>query len=111
MFGLEHKVEKAARTAVAFSVGGVLTMIGAGFLTAAGFMLLSELRSPLFATTVIGAIYTGLGLIVIASGTAKRDSKPAPQTPKGTDALSPMQLVAVSFIQGIEEGRRSKRST
>lgn len=112
MFGFEQKVEKAARKAAAFSVGGLLTVVGAGFLTAAAFMLISELRTPLFAVTIIGVIYLGLAAIAFGIGLSRQTThnRTAPNTGL-PDNLSPMQLVVVSFLQGLEQGRNSGRST
>lgn len=115
MFGIENKVEKAARKGAAFSAAALLGGVGAAFLTAAGWMILSELRSELFAASVIGVLYLGAAAISAAwgmknpSNTASSREQLA-QGPDGTD-LSPLQLVAVSFIQGFEQGRRKDRVT
>ncbi|WP_458792838.1 phage holin family protein [Yoonia sp. MH D7] len=110
MFGVEKKIEAAARKAALFSVSGLLATIGVAFLTCAAWLLLTELRSELFAATVIGAIYLGFALIGFAvAASSKR--KVVVQQPRddGSNGLSPLQLVVVSFLQGIEEGARNKR--
>lgn len=112
MFGIEQKVEAAARKAVLFSASGILATVGAAFLTGAAWLVLVELRSPIFAATVIGSVYIGVALVLvaIASSSAKRPIAPQPlaQNPNG---LSPLQLVVLSFLQGIEQGASSKRKT
>lgn len=111
MFGIEQKVEKAARKAAAFSMGSMLAAVGAGFLTAATYMLVSELRTPLFAVTTLGMMYLGLSAIAFAVGLSRQRTHS--RTQSATDLpgnLSPMQLLAVSFLQGLEQGRNSRRS-
>lgn len=105
MFGLTRKIETAARTAAVFSIGGVLAAVGLGFLTVAAWIVLASAHSPAVAATVIGSGYLGLGLICIGLGARRKDHpQPAavPHTQRGD--LSPMQLVAVSFLQGLEQG-------
>ena len=110
MFGVGQKVEAVARKAAIASASAILAVVGAAFLTGAGWLLLVEVRSALFAATVIGAIYMGLALIgfaVAASTTHKRHVHHDPQD--AMHGLSPLQLVVVSFLQGIEQGARNKR--
>lgn len=108
MFGLERKVERAARKAAAFSVGGLLATVGAAFLTLAGWLVLVELRSEVFAAFVIGAVYIGAAAIVMALGTARRPAAETAAPSSQTADLSPMQMVAVSFLQGLEQGRQAR---
>lgn len=111
MFGIEQKVRKAASKAAAFSVGGLLAIVGVGFLTAAAYLLISEMRTPLFAFTILGIIYLGLAAIAFAFGLTRQTSPQPKQA--STDLpgnLTPLQLIAVSFLQGLEQGRNSGRS-
>ena len=109
MLGLEHKIEKVAKKTAAFSAGGLLAIVGVGFLTSAAWILLAELETPLFAATTIGLAYVGLALIAFAYGMmAGRDTKEEKRLQQQAE-LSPMQMVAVSFIQGFERGRHSNR--
>jgi hypothetical protein len=115
MFGIERKVERAARKGAALSAAGLLAMVGLAFLTTAGWMVLTELRSPLFAASIIGAVYVGLAAIVLAIGLKKPDHshhKSQPKSAQGVDTsdLTPLQLVVLSFIQGFEQGRQNSRS-
>lgn len=107
---LGDKIERAARKGVAFSAAGVLAAIGVAFLTTAGWMVLSELRSPLFAATIIGAIYIGAAAIALAVGM----KKPTPRVYTTSQTLSdsgltPLQTVVLSFLQGFEKGRENAR--
>tara|TARA_R110002051_G_scaffold1008_1_gene4873 strand:- start:6866 stop:7204 length:339 start_codon:yes stop_codon:yes gene_type:complete len=110
MFGVERKVAAVARKAALFSASALLATVGVAFLTGAAWLLLVELRSPLFAATVIGSVYVGLALVGlgIASSSSDRTVVPHDRT-HDLNGLSPLQLVVVSFLQGIEQGARSKR--
>lgn len=111
MFGIGKKVERAARKGAALSAAALLGVVGAGFLTAAAWMLLSELRSDLFAAGVIGAAYMGAAGIVAALG-LRKPQKEAEQHPSpDTSDLTPLQLVTLSFLQGFEQGRQRDRPT
>lgn len=113
MFGIEKKVEKAARKGAAFSAAALLGCVGAAFLTAAGWMVLSELRSDLFAATVIGALYLGAAAIAAAAG-LKEPDRPAKaaqqQQQQLPEDMTPLQMVVLSFLQGFEQGRHKDRS-
>lgn len=110
MFGIEQKVEATARKAALFSASAILALVGVAFLTGAAWVLLVELKSAVFASTLIGVIYLGFALIgfAFAMSSAKRptEQEAAAQNLSG---LSPLQLVVVSFLQGLEQGARNKR--
>jgi hypothetical protein len=113
MFGIEHKVAKAARKAGLVTASAALTCVGAAFLTSALWMYLSIMQSPIFAAALIGLLYLGGAAILLAVAL----SRPAPRRPRYEErdpqdplrGLSPMQLVLVSFLQGLEQGRHTKR--
>ncbi len=110
MFGVEKKVEAAARKAALFSASALLAMVGAAFLTGAAWLLLAELQSAIFAATVIGAVYFGLALVGFAVASSSSKKALLSQTQNvDLSGLSPLQLVVVSFLQGIEQGARNKR--
>lgn len=115
MLGIEQKAEKAARKGAAFSAAALLGGVGVAFLTTAGWMVLTRLHSELFAASVIGAVYLGAAALSAAWGMKGSDTaqQHKPHLATGPDGaeLSPLQLVALSFIQGFEQGRRANRST
>lgn len=113
MFGIEQKVEKAARKGAAFSAAAVFAAVGIAFLTVAAWMVLSELHSDIFAAVVLGFSYLGVAGIVLALGLKKSSRRVAYQDrPHGTESdLSPLQLVVLSFLQGFEEARNKDRSS
>lgn len=113
MFGIERKMERIARKGAAFSAAGVLVAVGVAFLTVAGWIVLAELRSPLFAATIIGVVYLGAAAIAVAIGLKKPDlpemHSVADTVQKQTVSdLSPLQLVVLSFLQGFEQARTKK---
>ena len=102
MLLIQNKLEKAARKGAAFSVAGLMALVGMGFLTAAFWMVLSQWRTDLFATTVIGLIYFGAGAVIAALAMRKPPAPPKPH-------LSPLQLMIVSFLDGFEQAQRTKK--
>jgi hypothetical protein len=107
MFGIEKTVANAARKAGFVTASAVLATVGTAFLTTAAWIVLSAQHSSLFAATIIGLVYLGAGAITLALGLSRPTQKrPAPREIGG---LSPGQLVLVSFLQGLEQGKRTKR--
>lgn len=113
MFGVEQKVTAAARKAALFSASAIFASVGTAFLTVAAWLVLSELKSAVFAATIIGIVYLGLGLIGFgfASVSYRRRTPPQHSAAEPPAELSPLQLVVVSFLQGIEQGARSNRKS
>lgn len=113
MFGIEHKVARTARKAGLVTASAALTCVGAGFLTAAAWIGLSVAYSEVFAFVVIGLVYVGAGLVALGFALARpsyRHGMPRPDaTPHDMHGLTPMQLVLVSFLQGMDQGRSAKR--
>lgn len=112
MFGIEKKITAAARKAALFTGSAFLASVGVAFLTVSAWLVLAELKSTIFAATVIGVVYIGFALIglALANVSPKDDIKLNSQA-QNLNGLSPLQLIAVSFLQGIEQGARSRRQT
>lgn len=112
MLGVTDKIENAARKAAFFSFGGVLCAVGAGFLTVAAWIVLDGIYSTEVAAFIIGSVYMGAGLIMVGLASRgkpdRRHGVPKTKTPEGE--LSPMQAVAVSFLQGMEQGAAVRAS-
>lgn len=109
MFGLKHKVAGAARKAGLITASAALTCVGAAFLTAAAWIYLSAAHSPSFAALIIGLVYLGAGAVVLAMALSRPAPPPPPPQQDALGGLSPMQLVLVSFLQGLEQGQNAKR--
>ncbi|MDU9005192.1 hypothetical protein QO231_15200 [Sedimentitalea todarodis] len=100
----------AARKGAAFSAGAVFITVGVAFLTVAGWIFLSELRSELFAATILGLVYVGAAAIAFAAGSGKTVEQTQTSAPGRLAAeLSPLQIVVLSFVQGFERGRQNSR--
>lgn len=109
MHGIEHKVAGAARKAGLVTASAVLTCVGAAFLTVAAWIYLSTVHSTGFAALIIGLVYVGAGVVVMAMAVSRKPSPPMPvQGHDPLNGLTPMQLVLVSFMQGLDQGRNAK---
>ncbi|WP_139194080.1 hypothetical protein [Pseudorhodobacter antarcticus] len=88
------------------TASAALIAVGAGFLTLAAWIYLAATQSALFAAGVIGLVYLGAGAVML--GLAAR-TPPAPHTapPDALGGFSPMQLVLVSFLQGMDQGKKA----
>jgi hypothetical protein len=74
------------RAALGFGAA-VLLLIGLAFLTVAAWLALAALRDPLFAALVIGLVYLGLGLILLAMAGRRAPPPPPPDPATRDDAL------------------------
>lgn len=102
-----HVKDKARDIAVRSAwglAGGILVCIGLGFLTSALWLVLSTLRDPLFASTVIGIAFTGVGLI--AMGIASRSPRKHPMPPQA----DPVQETLNGFLRGLDAGISRRHS-
>ncbi|MGI3168560.1 phage holin family protein [Pseudooceanicola sp. C21-150M6] len=87
-----------------FGLAGLcLFCIGLAFLTVAAWIALSDLRDALFAATVIGCSYAGLGLIIAVLGMRRPRRMPPPQ---------PVSLAGLgaAFAQGFGAGAATRSS-
>lgn len=85
-----HRAGMAARKAVLMAGAGLALCVGFGFLTAALWIFLATVQDHLFAALVIGLIYVGAGMILIAVA-AKGRPQPIPHAaprPEFTSARS-----------------------
>lgn len=108
---LRHEVADTARRA-SFGVAGALCLgVGAGFLTVAGWIILSLNHGAMIAALVIGLIYMGVGLVLIAvSGRSRRryryDHRPhLPPRPSGAGGS---ELIN-AFLGGVNAGKALRR--
>ncbi|NIZ07902.1 phage holin family protein [Pseudooceanicola sp. HF7] len=105
MFGsLKYAVSRAARKA-GYSLGAlVMIMIGLGFLTAAAWLYLTEIRSSLFAALVIGGVYFGLGLVLMALASIDRPVPMAHPSHTEPPAAGSMTGIITALMQGVGAG-------
>jgi Putative Actinobacterial Holin-X, holin superfamily III len=108
----------AARRA-AFGAGATaLILVGVGFLTSAAWMMLAQMQSPLFAATVIGCAYVGIGLvgvgIAVSSSETSRPTIDASHASSEGKRAADLPPLAEAFVFGLNAGlsadhRRTKR--
>jgi len=102
---LRASLQRAGRRAAMMLAGALLLAVGVGFLTAAGWMLLSEAFGPLVAAAVLAGIYGGTGLILLA--VAGRDRPPlqvAPVAPASAPD-SGLGMAVDAFVFGYQAAR------
>lgn len=107
---LENMSEKAVRGVRCAALGAAglgLATIGAGFLTAALFMVLSALRDPAFAALVVGLIYAGAGFLLLAM--ARRQPRKSPDSERRVpDPADTMGVLVTAFLKGFNSGKAAR---
>lgn len=106
---VERKAKQAARSAALLSAGGLCLTVGAGFLTVGAWIFLVSVSDNLTAAIAIGAIYSGLGLVLIGVASSKGDSNGTitGQHQHQSDPQSPPLVQA--FLHGMQAGADAKR--
>ena len=103
----------ARRSAFAFG-GAVFSAIGIAFLTAAGWLVLAELRDATFAWLICGAVYLGAGLVCLGLSRKRNtndshrafDTGRAGAAPIATKPDQPLPPLVAAFILGLNAGYR-----
>ncbi|WP_146590027.1 phage holin family protein [Puniceibacterium confluentis] len=108
-FTLRDYARRTSRAITFSAAGAVLVAIGLGFLTAAFWMMLAELRSAIFAAQVVGFLYTGAGLILFAVARAQRRLYRAPPAAPAAATVDPFMKMIEGFLIGLDAGRRTSR--
>lgn len=118
--GLRYRIHLAVRRYALGGLGGLMALIGLGFLCASGLMLLLTVTDPITACAIMGGAFFGLGLILMfvarkprvpvseaslaASPTAQASATAPPPPP-----ASPMPPLAAAFVQGLTQGMAARR--
>lgn len=93
---LAHALRRAA-----FSTGaGLCFLVGAAFLTVAGWIYLVETTSTQTAALIVGAVWFAGGFILLGLSRPRKTPPPVAATPQ-TNALG----LAEAFIVGLQAGR------
>lgn len=100
-----------ARTAALGLAGGLLLAVGAGFLTLAAWLVLLTVTTALNAAVILGAFFTGLGIIILVVASARQKPSQASQShlsqdPKDEDDI--VNQVVMTFLAGITAGRKAR---
>lgn len=113
---IEARLALAARRAALGTVGLIMLIVGLGFLTLAGWLALSAATDPLMAALIIGAAYTGVGLLVLLVASMRRYRVPsrgstaaaAHASPNGDMLPAAIQAFIVGLTAGINSGSSRK---
>ena len=116
--GLRYRIHKAVQRYALGGLGGLMALVGLGFLCASGFMLLLTVTDPITACAIIGCAFLGLGLILLFAARKPRVpvSEASLAATPGVQAGAPgaaganvMAPVAAAFAQGIAQGMAARR--
>jgi membrane-bound ClpP family serine protease len=103
-----------AQRAAFAAAGVVFLVIGLAILGIAGWIMLAEIRNPVFASLVVGSFFCGVGLILLGLSRRAyraRDIRLAAETgaaaanPATREALPPL---AEAFLAGLNAGMRRR---
>lgn len=112
MFGIKRKVTQAAKRLGFLTAGLICCVVGAGFLTAALWIILAAAEGVLIATAVVGSAYLGLGLILVAVGSRGQPEQPVHHNvadqPKADLPDSPP--IVQAFMYGLQAGAQADQA-
>lgn len=116
---IADKAKHTAQTA-ALGLGAFLCLaVGGVFLTIAAWLFLLTVTTALIACLIIGSTFFGIGLIMIATISIRSSAQKrrkirlqqqahAAQTARLSSGLDGIAGVIAAFINGLNEGRRSR---
>lgn len=115
---MKQSLRHAGRRIVLTGAGAVLSMIGAGFLTVALFLALAAWQGAIFACVVMGGLYLGFGLILVASGFVRPATAPgdaphhvAPAPAAAIPRSDVLAAVVAAFLGGLQDGMAARTKT
>lgn len=97
---IKQSAAKTAKRSALGLLGGLIMAFGVGFLTVAAWIAISLAADTFTAALIIGSIYTGVGLIVLAFAFSSGDRHP----PAAQPAQPNYGAVVESFINGFTAG-------
>ena len=117
MSAAKDQARQTARSAALTVAGGVLCLVGLGFLTAALWIVLATEYGALIAALVLGGLYLILGGAVLAFGRepqsrVRPEARPVmPQEPPAAPPRpsDPWLDLAEGFARGLQAGREIRR--
>ncbi|MEI4260806.1 hypothetical protein V8352_03410 [Roseovarius sp. D0-M9] len=112
---LKMRSARAIRRALLRGIGVALVAVGVGFLASAGWILLAEAYSNLFASLIMGGIFLGLGLIFLGVASSSKDRREdimaeaaAAHDPAAPPSRSNMSPLAEAFIIGLNAAHAAR---
>ncbi|WP_376874533.1 phage holin family protein [Albirhodobacter sp. R86504] len=103
---LQHRIADAARRSAFAGVGAVFGLVGLGFLTVAGWLVLEATRDATFAAIVLGLVYLGISIVALAIAFSRPTPPPPPPPVAQTN---PIASLIPAFLAGFEQGRDMRR--
>jgi hypothetical protein len=108
MFAIEQKVANTAKRAGLLSGGLLFCLVGAGFLTVAGWLALTPIIGAKLTALVIAGVYLGFGCIMIGLGTKSVGQDPV-QTGKRPEADAAAPPIVQAFMFGLQAGSQAEQ--
>jgi len=119
----DRVAQKATRTAqtAAIGFGAMLCLIvGGGFLAVAAWLFLLTITTPLVACLIIGSLFFGMGLVLIAALSIrarairrqKREAAlraQAMQQAQATGGVGGIAAIITAFVNGLNAGKQARR--
>jgi hypothetical protein len=102
---LRASVADLARRSALGLAGALFLVLGLGFGVAAAWQGLAMWQGPLAAALILGAIFLGVGLILLAFA---RGEPAAPKAAPAAGQPDPMARVVDAFFEGVEAGARTR---
>lgn len=99
---LKTKAKQAARTAGIGAAAMLALAIGLMFWTLAAWLFLLTQTSPLGAAAILGALYSGAGLIGVAVVLMRKEPQEQPTATPTIDSL------VSAFMTGVKAGSRTR---
>ena len=120
IYTVGEALSNIARRSAYIAGGTIFLVVGIAFLTTGGWMVLSDVRDPAFASLVCGAVYAGLGLIIVGIANRRyrlRDPSTglttgtvARQRDGGGDTITLATAFLIALNSGLER-QHSKRAS
>ncbi len=110
--GLNYTARTMALRSALGLFGMVMLLVGIGFLTAAGWIALRLVATPLDAALIVGGCFAGFGVLVLLIARIARPRRPVVAPPAMTAQSAQVQAfatIAAAFVQGIGAGLAARR--
>lgn len=103
-----NSARRSAKTAAISAGAAVALAVGLAFWTAAGWIFLLTLTTSLNAAIIIGALYTGAGLIGFAIASMRGSKTPPPQPAQPPKGAPTIESFITAFMTGVTAGSRTR---
>lgn len=103
---LKHTISRTMQRAALGGLGGLLTLVGTGFLTTALYLYVQMQSDPITACLILGGGFVGLGLLVLGLSRGNNNDAHliARATPQPVATQAPIALVIAAFLDGLQQG-------